>query len=160
MMGSTHDGAPGDGAHRVSRIRPASRHRWHTDDTARRPRPPYARELAAILDAGPPWRCWGASPDGQHLAITVAAGPSAWDIARACFVLGAPALVAPPGEDPAGYDWRVAADPRLAPVWIHGDLPEHETRRLVVAILRAGADSVITLSDGRRYLADRGRHHA
>jgi hypothetical protein len=122
--------------------------------------PPYACELSEILADSPPWRRWGASPDGRRLAVTVTAGPSAWDIARACFAIGAPVLVAPPGEDPAGYDWRLVADPRLAPVWIHGDLPEHEVRRLVVAILRDGADSVITLSDGRRYLADRGRHHA
>lgn len=150
--GSRRDDAPSGGASRgVSTTKPPSGHASPSHDTRRRRRPPYARYLAAILDAGPPWRCWGASPDGRRLTLTVLAGPDAWDRARDYLASGASAVVAPPGEDPSGYDWRLLAG--HPPVLLRGNVPQAELGRLAAAILRDGAGRVLHPQTGARYVA-------
>lgn len=115
----------------------------------RRRRPPYGARLAAVLARPETWPEWsGTSSDRAHLTLWVLAGPDAWRIAGVWLATRALYVVAPPGEDPAGYDWRVVAG--HPPVLVHpcGDLTQAEFAALVGALVRDGAERVLVLFGG------------
>lgn len=115
----------------------------------RRRRPPYAARLAAILARPETWPEWsGTSPDRAHLTLWVLAGPDAWEVAGIWLGTRALYVIAPPGEEPARFDWRVLAG--HPPVLVHpcGALAQAEVADLVGALLRDGAGRVLVLSGG------------
>lgn len=114
-----------------------------------RRRPPYGARLAEVLARPETWPEWsGTSPDRAHLTLWVLAGTDAWQFAGVWLATRALYVVAPPGEDPAGYDWRVVAG--HPPVLVHpcGDLTQAEVAALVGALVRDGAERVLVLPGG------------
>jgi len=163
--GETPGLAPGRGESRLPGRRAGmTDRREYTASGRRRRSPPYGRRLKALLADRGAWPKYsGTSPDGQHLTIRVVAGSDAWRIAHAWRPLRPPVpfVLAPPGEDPAGFDWRVLAGDYcpLTMLWIAGKLPLGDERALVIAILRAGAEGVLVIAPDRRQLyrrAERG----
>ncbi len=122
------------------------------DTLTRRRRPPYARELAAALAAGRHQGRVGASIDGTAATLWVVAGSDAW-AAAAAHRDRALLLVAPPGEDPAAYDWAqlVGHDP----IVIHraGDIDGAAVHALAAAMMVDGVDVVLDPATGARYVA-------
>lgn len=118
-------------------------------------RPPYSARLSAILANPDEWKhLSGTSANGEHLTIWVLAGSEGWDVAREWNgPLPVPAawVLAPPGEDPAGYDWSALASHPSVLMYSCGDLRQVEEAALAAAILRDGAESVMALFTGRRY---------
>lgn len=114
-----------------------------------RRRPPYAARLAAVLARPETWPEWsGTSADHAHLTFWVLAGPDAWEIAGVWLATRALYVVAPPGEDPARFDWRALAD--HPPILVHscGTLTQVEVAALVSALLRDGAERILVLPGG------------
>ncbi len=115
----------------------------------RRRRPPCSVRLSEILARPETWHQWsGTSPDRAHLTLSVLAGPAAWQLAGVWLATRALYVVAPPGEDPARFDWRVLSG--HPPVLVHpcGALTQAEVADLVGALLRDGAERVLVLSGG------------
>ncbi len=85
--------------------------------------------------------------------MTVTAGPDAWAIARDYLAVGAPILVAPPGDDPAGYDWQLLRGHPPVLLRLCGDLGSAEVGRLAAAILHDAGGRVLVLPSGRLFCA-------
>ena len=123
--------------------------------------PPYAHDILTARRSSDLRGRWGASPDGRSAPVTLCVGTHAWVTARQWTGHRLITLL-PPGEDPAGFDWRClsSADPVL--LWRCGAVTD-DVQALMRAIMRDGADRVLDLLTGVRYRARRGggsRHAA
>jgi hypothetical protein len=121
--------------------------------TEKRKLPPHGKTVAARLADRTVWpRMAGTSPDGEHLTIWVACGSDAWNYARQR-IDNHMIVVTPSGEDPHGFDWRPFTG--HAPVLIArcGAATDAEVDALARALIRDGAQRVLDVDVGRRWLA-------
>ncbi len=105
--------------------------------------PPYLKRHAGRLRTDPNAPVW----------IAIGAGAWQWARDRGHLV----AIVCPPDEDPAGFDWSLCArhDPVLMmPV---GAVGGDQIRALIGALFRDGTGRVLA-SDGTRYLNPEAVH--
>ena len=122
----------------------------------RRHQPAYARRLREVLTVSGTWPQYaGISADGRHPQLWVLAGSNTWNVAREYARSRYLFLACPPDADPEALDWRLLAghDPVLLRQC--GQLDGDTLKRLVLAVLRDGAERVLYLpEDGpvRRYI--------
>ncbi len=108
--------------------------------------PPYGRRLAAVLARPDTWPWYvGTSPDGRHVTILTLCGPGCWDRAHT-WETGAEHrlfVVAPSGEAPDRYDWRILRghDPILIDPC--GDVSGPEIQALAAALIRDGVERAL-----------------
>ena len=118
--------------------------------------PPYAKRLREVLTAPGTWPTFaGTSPDGRNISIWVLAGSNTWNVAgeyaRGRYLF----LACPPDTDPEALDWRLlrGRDPVLLRQC--GQLDGDTLKRLMLALLRDGAERVLYLPENgqvRRYI--------
>lgn len=94
--------------------------------------PPFARPLAGI-----------APKPGRSIWVYV--GADAWAAGRAMSSKGYEAVTLPPGDDPAGYDWRFAAGWSIV-VFDTGGADLDALRKLGVLLIKAGATLVTVVT--------------
>lgn len=119
-------------------------------------RTPYARRLERVIANPATWPQYeGTSPDGTHLTLWVLTGSRAWDAARVFAASRRLYVVAPPDEDPTGYDWRVLRGHDPIIILRFGDLDGETVRALVTAMMRDGVHRVLDLAEHAmsRYVA-------
>ena len=115
---------------------------------------PYSRQVAArISDLEKRRAALGTSADARAVTLWVVAGPDAWDM-----VARRPKWLALPCDgrsDPFIYDWSIVRG--HAPVLLvrAGKCEGDMILRLVQALLRDGAERVIDMRDGTRYVPRR-----
>lgn len=112
--------------------------------------PPFAKSIIKARRSGSLTGQWGAAADGQSAPVTLCIGSDAWTPAREWHGRRLITLL-PPGEDPAGFDWRCLAgsDPIL--LWRCGHVDGDVLQALLVAVMRDGAERVLDLADGTLY---------
>lgn len=100
--------------------------------------PPFGHELiAALRDPARFPRYVGTSADGRNPTLWLACGPGAWDWAKRN--QGKRLLtIAPPGENPAVYDWHLLRNHDPIFVVALGKVSQHEIRALIAAIMHDG----------------------
>lgn len=115
---------------------------------------PYSCRVAArIGDLEKRRAAIGTSADGRAVTLWVVAGSDAWDM-----VARRPKWLALPCDgrsDPLTYDWSIVRD--HAPVLLvrAGHFENDMVLRLAQALLRDGAERVIDMRDGTRYVPRR-----
>lgn len=119
--------------------------------------PPYAKRLASIT--GP---AWGTSPDGLHNTFWVLFGRSSWEKAKQWLNSTRRFVLLPPGGDPAVYDWRSLRNHPPVLLLPCGEINADETKALVAALLRDGAERVLYLGEQgiTLYATPEGMRHA
>ncbi len=111
--------------------------------------PPYARVLVSRLAARDTWQPYqyvGTSLDGCCPQLWVFFGPDAWNIAKeriGHYLL----VVAPYGEDPAMFDWRILAGNDPIIIQPFGSMSGDSLQALVSALVRDGVKRALYLGD-------------
>lgn len=115
--------------------------------------PPYAREISAALASRNVRDYWGTSPDGKHPCLWLLVGPHAWRQARTWRPFRLVTLL-PPDSDPELLNWAVLTG--LDPVLMLrcGDVPGDVVRALIAAVMRDGAERIIDVITGTRYVCE------
>lgn len=117
--------------------------------------PPYGTRLRAVLAQPSTWPWYiGTSANGQGLTLNVLTGSDAWRLAGQWTEQPRLYVLAPIGDDPARFDWRLLAghDPVL--LHIIGQVDGDHIRRLVPAILGDGTRRVLRMDNGVMYIAE------
>ncbi len=105
--------------------------------------PPYGIILRERLADRANWPRWaGTSPDGNHVSIWIACGPGAWQWARA-HIDHRLLLVAPLGEDPARYNWRMLRGHDPVTLLSCGAITADDVLAVVRAMMACGVDRVM-----------------
>jgi hypothetical protein len=112
---------------------------------------PYSKAVAArIADPTIRRQALGTSQDNAAVTIFVFTGPKAWDAVLKC--PARLALADDPTRDPALVDWNVVRGRGPILLVRAGQIDGTRAERLILALLRDGAGTVIDTSSGMRYV--------
>ncbi len=112
---------------------------------------PYSKAVAArIADPTARRKALGTSRDNTAVTIFVFTGSKAWDAVLKC--PSRLALADDPTRDPALIDWSVVRGHGSVLLVRAGKTDGARVERLILALLRDGAASVIDTASGMRYV--------